>query len=322
MKRILLIAVLITAIVGVLPIFAAGGQQAKSGNINVAYIAMDSMDQHWQIIRRAAEEKAKELGNVTLTFNAPAGKNDAAVQLQMVEDAINKKADVLMLAPLDADSLVPTIERAYDAGIKIIFVDTKANTEKYHSFLGTDNAAAARLDAQELGKALGGQGKIAIVNAQAGAFTTMTRENAFKEEIAKSFPGITIVGTQYSDGDRTKALNIATDFMTANPDLKGFYGCNDGATVGAANGLEQAGKANSIVFIGWDWSEDHQALIRRGVLKGTLVQSPYNMGYNGLQAGIDAVQGKSIPKFVDTGVTFVNQANVDSLDPLTLRPTK
>jgi ribose transport system substrate-binding protein len=321
MKRKILISVLLVALIG-LPLWAAGRQQGAGGNIKVSYIAMDSMDQHWLIIKTAAEARAKELGNVTVTFNAPAGKVDPSVQLQMVEDAITQRADIIMLAPLHADALVPAIERAYDAGIKIIFVDTKANTEKYHCFLGTDNAAAARLDAEEMGKALNGQGKVAIINAQAGAFTTMTRENAFKEEITRRYPGITIAGTQYSDGDRTKALNIATDFITANPDLAGIYGCNDGSTVGGANGLEQSGKANSIQFIGWDWSEDHKALIKRGVLRVTLVQSPWDMGYRGLQAGIDALQGKTIDRFVDTGVTIVTPANVDSIDPLTLKPQK
>jgi ribose transport system substrate-binding protein len=310
---------LLITLISVLPVWSNGRQEADGGNIKVCFIAMDSIDPHWQVIKLAAETRAKGLGNITVVFNAPPGKVDPSVQLQMVEDAITQKADIIMLAPLHADALVPVIEKAYRAGIKIIFVDTKANTEEYDCFLGTDNAAAARIDAQKMGEALNGTGKIAIVNAQAGAFTTMTRENAFKDEIAKKYPGITIVGTQYSDGDRAKALNIATDFITANPDLAGIYGCNDGATVGAANGLEQSGKADKIQFIGWDWSADHKALIERGVLKVTLVQSPWNMGYNGLQAGIDALQGKKIERYVDTGVLVVTKENVNAVDPKTLR---
>jgi ribose transport system substrate-binding protein len=298
-------------VIGIFPVWGNGNQQ-QDKRIKVVFIAMDSMDMHWLTVKSAIEAKAAEIGNINFIFNAPPGKVDPSIQLQMVEDAITQKADILMLAPLHADALVPGIEKAHRAGIKVIMIDTKANTEEYDCFLGTDNAAAARIDANEMGKVLNGRGKIAIINAQAGAFTTLTRENAFKEEIAAKYPAITIVGTQYSDGDRTKALNIATDFITAYPDLAGIYACNDGATVGGANGLEQASKAGIIKFIGWDWS-DHKPLIERGVIQVTLVQNPWEMGYQGLQMGIDVLNGKTVPRYVDTGVRVITKENVDTV---------
>jgi ribose transport system substrate-binding protein len=184
MKKILLIMVCIIAVIGVLPVWARGAQ-AGGGNIQVALITMDSVDEHWIKLRTGAEDKAKELGNITVTFSAPqVGKVDAAAQLQLVEDAITRKVDILMLAPLHADALVPGIEKAKAAGIKVILVDSGANTEQYDAFLFTDNGAAARLAADELAKAVGEKGKVAIINAQAGAGTTMTRENDFKDQIA------------------------------------------------------------------------------------------------------------------------------------------
>ncbi|MDR2052506.1 MAG: ABC transporter substrate-binding protein [Treponema sp.] len=310
-KRILLIAVLITALIGVLPVWARGG--ADDGKIKAVLITMDSVDEHWLKVKAGAEAKAAELGNINLIYNAPPGKVDNAVQLQMVEDAITQKAQILMIAPMHAEALVPGIEKAHKAGIKVILIDTAANTQEWDAFLATDNGQAARTAANELGKALNGQGKVAIVNAQAGAGTTMTRENDFKDEIAKKYPGITIVGTQYSDGDKTKALNITTDFMTANPDLAGVYGTNEGSTVGAGNAIEQAGKAGQIKFVGFDWSADTKALIERGVLLATMVQNPYEMGYQGLQAGVDLLAGKQVQRNVDTGVTVAGKANLNSI---------
>jgi ribose transport system substrate-binding protein len=313
MKKILLVMVCIIAVTGVLPVWARGAQ-ADDGNIQVALITMDSVDEHWIKLRTGAEDKAKELGNVTVTFSAPqVGKVDAAAQLQLVEDAITRKVDILMLAPLHADALVPGIEKAKAAGIKVILVDSGANTEQYDAFLFTDNGAAARLAADELAKAVGEKGKVAIINAQAGAGTTMTRENDFKDQLAKKYPGITVVGTQYSDGDATKALNIATDFITANPDLAGIYACNEGSTTGAGNGIEQAGKAGTVKFVGFDWSANTKALIERSVLNATMVQNPYQMGYQGVQAGVDLLAGKTVQRRIDTGVTVATKANADSI---------
>jgi ribose transport system substrate-binding protein len=310
MKKIVLIAVLVIAVAGMA--LAGPGQQA-GGKVKAIFIAMDSVDEHWLKVKAGTEAKAKELGNIDLSFNAPPGKVDASVQLQMVEDAITKKVQILMLAPLHAEALVPGIEKAKKAGLKVILIDTAANTQQYDAIIWTDNGAAARMAANEMGKAVGGKGKIAIVNAQAGAGTTMIRENDFKDEIAKKFPGITIVGTQYCDGDATKALNIATDFMTANPDLVGIYAANEGSSTGTGNAIEQAGKAGRVKCIGFDWSANIKGLIERGVIQATMVQNPYKMGYEGLQLGVDLLLGKSIAKSTDSGVTVATKENLASI---------
>jgi ribose transport system substrate-binding protein len=313
-KKILLIAVLIITLAGVLPLWARAAQEAASdGKIKVIFIAMDSIDEHWLKVKAGAEDKARELGNVALSFNAPAGKVDANVQLQMVEDAITQKMDAILLAPLDKDALSPGVDRAKAAGIKVIIIDSAVSSSNYDAFLSTDNGAAGRTAADQLAALIDGNGKIAIINAQPGAGTAMVRENDFKDQIAKKYPGITIVGTQFSDGDKTKALNIATDFMTANPDLAGIYATNEGSTVGAGNAIEQAGKAGVIKFVGFDWSADTKSLIERGVLQATMVQNPYQMGYLGVQAAVDAYNGKSIQRAVDTGVTVATKDNMNSI---------
>jgi ribose transport system substrate-binding protein len=313
MKKTLLVAA-VFAVIGMSAWAGAGADTPAAGaKTKITLITMDSIDEHWIKLRAGAEAKVKELGNIELTFNAPPGKVDATVQANMVEDAITKKANIIMLAPLNADALVPAIEKAKKNGIKVILVDSGANTEAYDAILYTDNGAAARLAADQLAAAIGGNGKVAIINAQAGAGTTMTRENDFKDQIAKKYPGITVVGTQYSDGDATKALNIATDFMTANPDLAGIYACNEGSTTGAGNGIAQAGKTGVIKFVGFDWSANTKSLIEKGVLNATMVQNPYEMGYQGVQAGVDLLQGKTVQRKIDTGVTVATKENAASI---------
>jgi ribose transport system substrate-binding protein len=310
LKKLLVVAVLLVVLVG--GIWARGGQ-ASDGKIKAIFVAMDQMDEHWLKVKAGAEAKAQELGNIDLSFNAPSGKTDPAAQLQIVEDAISRKVDILMLAPLDMNALAPGVEKAYAAGIKVIIIDSPINTDKWHAFFSTDNEAAARLAADEMAKLIDGKGKVAIISVTAGTGTVMLRNNGFTDQIAKNYPNITVIGPQYSDGDKTRALNIATDFMTANPDLAGIYATNEGTTVGGGAGIEQAGKAGTVKFVGFDWSADTKALVERGVLQASMVQNPYEMGYQGLQAGVDLLQGKSVPKQIDTGVTVANKDNLNSI---------
>jgi ribose transport system substrate-binding protein len=310
MKKIVLAALLVIALTGAL---WADGRKESSGKTKVIFIAMDSIDEHWLKVKSGTEDKAKELGNIDLSFNAPPGKVDSNVQLQMVEAAINQKMNAILLAPLDKDAINPGVDQARKKGIKVVIIDS-AVTTAYDAFLATNNGAAGRTAADTLAKLIGEKGKIAIINAQAGAATAMQRENEFKDQIQTKYPGITIVGTQYSDGDRTKALNIATDFMTANPDLAGIYACNEGSTVGAGNAIEQAGKAGKVRFVGFDWSADTKALVEKGVLDASMVQNPYQMGYLGVQTAVDLIAGKPVsPKDVDTGVSVVTKENMNTV---------
>jgi len=314
MTKKILCAAMALSLVAATAAFAGGKKDAGSGKIKVTLITMDSIDEHWLKVKAGAEAKAAELGNVELTFNAPPGKVDANVQLQMVEDAITKRANAIMLAPLNADALVPGVEKAKAAGIPVIMIDSGVNTKKYDAFFATDNGAAARTAADTLAKLIGGTGKIAIINAQAGAGTTMTRENEFKAQIKAKYPNVQIVGVQYSDGDKTKAMNQALDFMTANPDLAGFYGCNEGATVGLAQAVAQSGKAGAVKVVGFDFSNDTKALIQQGAIQATMVQNPYQMGYLGVDAALRAIKGEDLGgKTIDTGVTVASIDNLASI---------
>jgi len=312
-RKVLALAAVVALTAGTVSLFANGGGEKDSGKIRITLITMDSVNEHWIKLRTGAEDKARELGNIELTFNAPPGKTDASVQLQMVEDAITKRAQVIMLAPLHGDALVPGIEKAHKAGIKVVLIDSGANTDDYDTLLATDNGAAARTAADTLAALIGGQGKIAIENAQPGAGTTMTRENEFKAQIAAKYPGITIVGTNYSNGDKTKALNDAIDFMTANPDLVGFYGCNEDSSIGVANAVEQQGKAGAIKVVGFDWTADTKSMVEKGVMQASMVQNPYIMGYDGVQAAVDLLAGKTLPRLTDTGVTVATKENAASV---------
>jgi ribose transport system substrate-binding protein len=314
MKRIFL-AICLIALAGM----AWAGGRSDQGGIRIALITMDSEDEHWLKLNTGAQEKAAALRAsgtaVQVDWTAPAmGKTDPADQLRLLEDAITRRVDAIMIAPNHADALVPGIERARAAGIKIILVDSGANTDAYDSFLFTDNAVAAQLAADELAKLLNGRGQVAIVNAQPGAATLITRENEFRARMAANYPGITIVGVQYSDGDPQKALNQATDFMTANPNLAGFYACNEGATVGTGMAIEQRGVAGKIRFVGFDWSATTRGLVERGVLDASMVQNPFEMGFQGVQAAVDLIQGKTVERHVDTGVTVVTRDNASTIN--------
>ena len=268
-------------------------------------ITMDSMDEHWLSVKKGAETKAKELGDVDIIFRAPAGKVDPNEQTRMVEDAINQKVDAILLAPSDKSALGPVVERAIDEKIPVVIIDSPVDAEGYVTFLSTDNYAAGALAADTLAKLVNEKGKVGIINAQPGAGTAIARSSGFEDRLKEKYPNMKVAGIQYSNGDKAVALNQATDMMTANPDLLGFYGSNEGSTVGISRALEESGNIGKIKLVGFDFSKDTITGLKNGSIQASMVQNPEKMGYDGVAAAYDNINGKEVPKHVDTGVKVV-----------------
>lgn len=301
------------SLLAVVLFFAGCGQkQEAAAGKNIVLITMDSLDEHWLSVKKGAEAKVKETPGYSLVFRAPAGKTDPNEQTRMVEDAINQQAAAILLAPTDAAALAPVAAKVKAAGIPMILVDSPITTEDYDAFLSTDNSAAGALAADTLAKLIGSKGKIAIVHAQAASGTTIARGQGFEKRMKEIAPEVKVVSVQYSDGDKARALNIATDIMTANPDLVGFYTSNEGSTVGVARAIEEKGMKDKVLLVGFDKSQDTIRAMEAGILKASMVQNPEVMGSKGVEYAIQLItKSGSVPKQTDTGVTVVTMENIN-----------
>lgn len=274
----------------------------------IAVIVKSTEHEFWQTVKMGAEEAGEAFG-YNVTFQGASTETAIGEQVSIVEDAINQQVAAIVLAASDSEALVPPVQKAEEAGIPVITIDSGIDSDIPESHVSTDNRAAAGIAAEKMAEFIGEEGKIAIVNFVAGAATAIDREEGFKERIAQ-YPNIEIVNTFYSDGDRAKALQITQDILTATPDIKGIFGANEGAAVGVANAIEQAGKADDVVVIGFDSSADEISYIEKGVMQGIVVQNPYNIGYQGVEQAVSVLEGKDVEKQLDTGATFVNQDNL------------
>lgn len=292
---------------------STGNSNSLSDSKKIVLITMDSIDEHWLSVRSGAEDKVKELGNIELIFRAPAGKTDPNEQTRMAEDAINQKADAILLAPSDPAALAPVAAKIKEANIPLILIDSAISTEDYDAFFSTDNEAAGALAGETFAKLVNGRGKIGIVHAQPSSTTAIARGKGFETKIKEIAPNIQIVSVQYSDGDKARALNIATDIMTANPDLVGFFTSNEGSTIGVARAIEDMGKKDSVMLVGFDKSQDTIRALENGTLKATIVQNPYRMGYEGIQTAVDILEGKKVSRLTDTGANVVTLENIDTI---------
>ncbi len=265
----------------------------------------------WQSVHAGAQAAAKE-ANVEIVWKGPAQETDYTGQINMVEDAINRRVDGIVLAPSHRDSLVPVVERAQNSGIPVTIFDSGIGTERYVSYVATDNLQGGSIAAERLAEKLGGKGRIAILGVKAGSVSTDEREEGFQETIKSKYPEIQIVAFQYGDADRSKSLDRAADILTANPDLNGFFASNESSTVGVVQAIKQKGLAGKVVLVGFDSSPNLIDDLRAGAIDSLVLQNPYKMGYEAVKTMVARLNGETPPRIVDTGVVLLTKDNLDS----------
>lgn len=270
----------------------------------IALITMDSIDQHWVTMNEGAQEEAKKLG-VTVTFMSPNTKDDAQ-QIECVNNAVAGGYGAIMVAANGPDAISSALKDASAAGVKIVYVDSPANVEAEATF-STDNEAAGKTAGEEMIKALEEagitSGDIGVINVNAATDSCVAREEGFRS----AFDGTdyTLLETQYGEGDAAKSQSIAENYITQG--VVGIFGCNEGSTTGAGNAIKASGKTD-IIGVGFDKSDAILSLIDDGYLLCTMVQNPDVMGQKGVDACVDALNGKDLGgEVVDTGVSVLKK---------------
>ena len=158
----------------------------------------------------------------------------------------------------------------------IVAVDRTVNGADVQSLVSSDNEAGGRQAADELAKAMGGEGEIIILQGVAGTSASRDRGAGFTEGL-KAYPGIKIAAQQTANFDRAEALNVATNLLQAHPGVTGVFAENDEMALGAIQALgSRAGAEVSVV--GFDGTEGGFAAIKDGTLTATIAQQPAELG--------------------------------------------
>ena len=204
------------------------------------------------------------------------------------------------------------VERAGELGIPVTVFDSGIDTDNYVCFVATDNVGAGRLAAETLNDMLGGKGKIAMVKHVPGSASTGNREIGFHAALEEEYTGLEIVNEQYCMSDRTRALSITEDMLTAHPELDALFCSSEAATVGASQAVRAREMAGKVKIMGFDASPTLQKNLREGIIDALIVQDPYNMGYRGVETVVQKLRGETPPKKIDSPARVVRAADIDT----------
>jgi ribose transport system substrate-binding protein len=293
---------------------AAGSTSANAGGDKKIYIPIISkgfQHQFWQAVKAGAEKAANEL-NVEITFEGPETESQVDKQIEMLQADLDKKPSAIGFAALDSQAAIPLLQQAKDAGIPVIAFDSGVESDIPATTVTTDNLAAAGLAADKMAELIGGKGEVALIVHDQTSRTGIDRRDGFVNRMKEKYPDIQIVDIQYGGGDHLKSTDLAKAILQAHPNLKGFFGANEGSAVGVINAVSEMGMDGKVTVIGYDSGKQQIDAIKSGKMAGAITQNPVGIGYETVKAAVAAIKGEKLDAKIDSGFSWYDKTNIDS----------
>ena len=304
MKKVLAAAAVVSLTAFSAPTFAA--------QPTIPIIVKDTTSPYWQIVLAGARKAGQDLG-VNVPELGAQSESDINGQISILENAVAGKPAAVVISPTEFKALGKPVDEAAKK-VPIIGIDSAADSKSFTSFLTTDNVQGGRIAADGLAQAITekygkAEGEVAQITSLPGVGSLEGRRKGFIEELAK-YPGLKLVADKYADGMATTGLNIMTDLITADPNLRGVFANNLIMAQGVGQAIAENKKADTIKMVGFDGDNKTIGMLKDGTVYALVLQDPYRMGYDGIKTALAASKGEKVDAFVDTGANLITKANM------------
>jgi ribose transport system substrate-binding protein len=285
------------------------GPALAAGNLRIGVVLPDLSNAIIADIDAGARARAAELGNVEILTSASYSGEE---QAKGVENYVVQKVDAIVYDSIDAAAVGPAVKKANAAGIPTISIFSAGAGTKDASFLSPDFTENGRIIGRWMAKKVGPNGVVAEVEGNPADAAGNELTEGFKQGLAES--GIKeLAAAAPSDWDRQKALAVATDILTAHPNLQGLYGANDDVALGALQAIVAAGKKGSIALAGQNGTCEAIASIVKGQLDFTVMNFAKQLGRLSVDLAVKLHNGEKVDEKIAAPVFGIDTATANAI---------
>ena len=281
----------------------------------ISVIAKDTTSPYWQAVLAGARKAGQDLGVNVIELGAQS-ESDVSGQISILAKAVASKPVAIVIAPAEFAALGKPIDEAAKK-VKIIGIESAADTKAMTSLLATDNVNAGRVAADALAVAItktsaDTEGDVVMITSMPGVPSLDQRAKGFKEVVTAKYKALDITAEKVADGKPATVLGIMNDLIANTGDLRGVF-VSDPITAQAVSQAVVEKKTNdkiNIVGVGSD--EKLVKFLQDDVIAGLVVEDPFRMGYDGVKTALAASKGEQVSANIDAGATLVTKANMSS----------
>src|SRR5215469_1872098 len=276
----------------------------------IAVIPKGTTHEFWKSVNAGAVKAQRECSTdgtkVEIIWKGPLREDDRDQQIQVVENFMARHVSAIVLAPLDSQALVRPVNNAIAAGVPVVVIDSDLKSDKYVSFVATDNFKGGQMAGEEMGKVLGGKGNVILLRYAVGSASTEAREAGFLDALKSKFPDIKIISSdQHAGATRELAYQASQNVLNRfGREVQGVFCPCEPPTIAMTKALRDVGLAGGKVkMIGFDSGSQSVLDLKSGDVQALVVQNPLLMGYLGVVTAVQHLKGEKVEKRIDTGVS-------------------
>jgi len=275
----------------------------------------DTTSVYWQTVLAGARKAGQDLG-VDVTELGAQSEADVADQIGILAKAVASNPAAIVIAPAQFAALGKPIDEAAKK-VKIIGIDSAADTKALTSFVATDEMQAGRIAADALANAItktyaDTEGDVAIITASPRSASPDQSAIGFKEQVANKYRALNVLPEKVADAQAATGLSIMKDLVDADRDLRGVFVSNVIMAEGASQVVYNKSSGDRINYVVFGSDDKLVKSLQDGTIAALVVQDPFRMGYDGVKTALAASKGEKVPATLDTGANIITKANLSS----------
>lgn len=288
---------------------AEDGGSGGDDEYSIAFVQGVAGDQFYISMECGVKAEADKLG-ATVDVQGPQ-EFDPTLQKPIVDSVVASKPDALLIAPTDVTAMQAPLDAAAEAGIEVVLVDTTVDDPSFAvSQIASDNEGGGAAAFDAIKQLVPDGGKVLVISTDPGVSTVDARVKGFEEATAAD-SAFEYLGVQYSHNEPATAARLVTAALQKDPDIVGVFATNLFAAEGTATGIRQAGKQDQVKVIGFDAGPDQMQALEEGTIQALIAQQPEDIGVQGVQQAVAALEGETTEPEIQTGFTIITKDNLD-----------
>ena len=308
MKRFVVAAGIVTGL-------AFGAPAMAQTKPTIPVIVKDTTSIYWQTVLAGARKAGQDF-DVNVTELGAKSESDVAGQISLLEKAVASNPTGIVIAPAQFAPLGKPIDEAAKK-VKIISIDSTADTKALTSFLATDDVQVGHIAADALANAItrtyaDTEGDVAIITASSVAASPDQSVTGFKEQVAKKYRALNVLPEKVADAQAAAGLSIMKDLTATDMNLRGVFVSNIIMAEGASQVVYNKSSGDRINYVVFGSNDKLIKSLQDGTIAALVVQDPFRMGYDGVKTALASSRGEKVPATIDTGANLITKANMSS----------
>ncbi len=288
---------------------SAADNRAENRKHYVAVIVKSTTSAYWKSVFAGANA-AKTEYNLEITQEGPADEEDWETQNEMIDHAVENGAEVIVLSAVDYNNNAAAVNRAVEAGVKVVVIDSDVNSDMVSCRISTDNYQAGCMVGETVLDSRDENIRVGIVNFDAISANGQQREQGFRDQVAAD-DRVAIVDAVHVNSNAESAKEATEKMLREHPQINVIVTFNEWTSLGVGYAVRELKLGEETRVIAFDSNVVSVGMLETGEVDALIVQNPYAMGYLGIECAYRLINGQALEQMeIDTSTTVVTRENM------------